>query len=146
VQSHFIIPRGSHPDTYFTGQHPFRPAPISRVVRHHASSFSHFSHSFGALPGCCCSPICTVLDSCAQRMVSDFLPFKSSLSTHSLSPHLRRTLTKEQQLDYITAFKCLQSKPARTQSLYPGALTRYDDYVALHIAMTTQIHFVVCIL
>jgi len=54
----------------------------------------------------------------------------------------RRTLTKYQQLDYIKAFKCLQSKPARTQSLYPGALTRYDDYVALHIAMTTQIHFV----
>ena len=50
-----------------------------------------------------------------------------------------------QQLDFIAAVKCLKSKPAKTTSLYPGAITRYDDYVALHIAMTERIHFVACI-
>lgn len=47
-----------------------------------------------------------------------------------------------ERLDYINAVKCLQSKPARTpQSLAPGAKTRYDDFVAVHINQTMTIHY-----
>ncbi|KAH7031367.1 uncharacterized protein B0I36DRAFT_122126 [Microdochium trichocladiopsis] len=53
-----------------------------------------------------------------------------------------RDLTKAQRLAYINAVKCLQSKPAKTGSTYPGAKSRYDDFQALHIAMTERIHFV----
>ena len=60
-----------------------------------------------------------------------------------LSDSFRRNLTKAERLAYIKAFKCLQSKPARFQSLYPGSRSRYDDYQALHISMTEKIHFTV---
>ncbi|KAH7134479.1 hypothetical protein B0J13DRAFT_479990 [Dactylonectria estremocensis] len=53
-----------------------------------------------------------------------------------------RKLSKREQLDYLAAVKCLQSKPAKTASLYPGVKNRYDDFQAVHIAMTEKIHFV----
>jgi hypothetical protein len=53
----------------------------------------------------------------------------------------RRTLSQEQQLEYINAVKCLQSEPGQTQNLFSGVQSRYDDYLALHINMTEKIHF-----
>ena len=55
----------------------------------------------------------------------------------------RRALSKKEQLAYLDAVKCLQSKPAKTATLYPGVKNRYDDFQAVHIAMTERIHFVV---
>jgi len=38
--------------------------------------------------------------------------------------------------------QCLQSKPAKTPSgQAPGAKTRFDDFVALHIQQTLEIHY-----
>lgn len=53
-----------------------------------------------------------------------------------------RDLTKAERLAYVNAVKCLQSKPGQTASTYPGVKSRYDDFQALHIAMTERIHFV----
>lgn len=54
----------------------------------------------------------------------------------------RSTLSKSQRKDYIRAVQCLQSKPAKTPSSeVPGAKTRFDDFVALHIQQTMEIHY-----
>ncbi|KAH8885499.1 Di-copper centre-containing protein [Thozetella sp. PMI_491] len=68
-----------------------------------------------------------------------------SVSKKCTSPLVRkewRALTKKEQLSYIAAVKCLQAKPSKTSSVYTGAQSRYDDFQAVHIAMTERIHFV----
>jgi tyrosinase len=57
----------------------------------------------------------------------------------------RRSLSKTNQLAFIDAIKCMKAEPPRTQATYPGSKSLYDDFIALHISMTTQIHFVVSI-
>ncbi|KAK2604628.1 hypothetical protein N8I77_007541 [Diaporthe amygdali] len=43
--------------------------------------------------------------------------------------------------DYINAVLCLQSLPSRHDSAkVPGAKSRFDDFVAVHIAMTFSVH------
>jgi hypothetical protein len=54
----------------------------------------------------------------------------------------RRELTQTEQLSYIDAVLCLQSAPPQTTDLY-SVQSRYDDFVALHIALTQYIHWVV---
>lgn len=42
---------------------------------------------------------------------------------------------------YIAAVLCLSQKPSKLdQTKYPGAKTRYDDFVAIHIKNTMSIH------
>lgn len=53
----------------------------------------------------------------------------------------RRNLSQDEQLGYIDAVKCMMSTAGRTSSLYAGVVSAYDDYQALHIAMTEKIHF-----
>lgn len=52
----------------------------------------------------------------------------------------RSTLTKSQKKKYIDAVLCLQSKPAKSGDLAPGAKSRYDDFLATHINQTLTIH------
>jgi len=53
----------------------------------------------------------------------------------------RKTFSKEDKKTYIAAVKCLQSKPSIADpSFAPGARTRYDDFVAVHINQTLSIH------
>ncbi|KAI0476824.1 Di-copper centre-containing protein [Xylaria cf. heliscus] len=46
-----------------------------------------------------------------------------------------------QKKEYIAAVKCLQKKPSIADPTFaPGARTRYDDFVAVHINQTLSIH------
>ncbi|UKZ80146.1 hypothetical protein TrVFT333_007903 [Trichoderma virens FT-333] len=50
-------------------------------------------------------------------------------------------LTSAERTAYITAVKCLMNKPSTADpSFAPGARTRYDDFVAIHINQTLSIH------
>ncbi|KKA28219.1 hypothetical protein TD95_005463 [Thielaviopsis punctulata] len=49
-------------------------------------------------------------------------------------------LTDAERAEYINAVLCLQSLPAKSGKTYPGAKTRYDDFVALHIDLTPDVH------
>ncbi|KAF4633758.1 hypothetical protein G7Y89_g4358 [Cudoniella acicularis] len=52
-----------------------------------------------------------------------------------------RTLSNSDKLSYISAVKCLMSKPPQTSAYFAGVQTRYDDFVALHINSTNYVHF-----
>ena len=42
---------------------------------------------------------------------------------------------------YIKAVRCLQTSPSKLpKGLVPGALSRYDDFVATHVNNTLNIH------
>jgi len=52
------------------------------------------------------------------------------------------TLSTQEKKDYIAAVKCLQSKPPKTPAAKaPGAKSRFDDFVAVHINQTMEIHY-----
>ncbi|KAK1752335.1 hypothetical protein QBC47DRAFT_433415 [Echria macrotheca] len=51
------------------------------------------------------------------------------------------SLSKAERKDYIKAVKCLMNKPSKySPTAAPGAKTRYDDFVAVHINQTISIH------
>ncbi|OBR09910.1 Tyrosinase central domain-containing protein [Colletotrichum higginsianum IMI 349063] len=51
------------------------------------------------------------------------------------------SLTLDERRSYISAVKCLASKPPKySPSVVPGARSRYDDFVATHIQQTMSIH------
>ncbi|KAF2713594.1 Di-copper centre-containing protein [Pleomassaria siparia CBS 279.74] len=50
-------------------------------------------------------------------------------------------LTKEERLEYIRAVKCILAKPSKLPAgKYPGAVSRYDDFVVVHMNMTPSVH------
>ncbi|KAL1842225.1 hypothetical protein VTJ49DRAFT_5837 [Mycothermus thermophilus] len=52
-----------------------------------------------------------------------------------------KTLSNEDKKKYTSAINCLHSKPSRYDpAVVPGALNRYDDFVAVHIIQTRTIH------
>jgi len=64
-------------------------------------------------------------------------------SCNLLNTAVRRewsTLSKTERRAYINAELCLMSKPSEDPSFAPGARTRYDDFVAVHINQTLFIH------
>ncbi|RBR27135.1 uncharacterized protein FIESC28_00079 [Fusarium coffeatum] len=52
-----------------------------------------------------------------------------------------KTLSKKDKKAYIGAVLCLRKKPSKADPAFaPGARTRYDDFVAVHINQTLSIH------
>ncbi|KAF1998609.1 Di-copper centre-containing protein [Amniculicola lignicola CBS 123094] len=50
-------------------------------------------------------------------------------------------MTKEERVDYTRAVKCLLNKPSKLPAgKYPGAKSRYDDFVVVHMNMTPSVH------
>ncbi|KUJ14569.1 Di-copper centre-containing protein [Mollisia scopiformis] len=50
-------------------------------------------------------------------------------------------LTTYERDDYVKAVKCLMSTPSKLDAKsYPGAKTRYDDFVVVHMNMTPSVH------
>ena len=53
----------------------------------------------------------------------------------------RGDLSDGEKKAYITAVQCLTSAPSKLNpTKYPGAKTRFDDFVAVHINQTLTIH------
>ena len=46
----------------------------------------------------------------------------------------------QERKEYTDAVLCLQSKPALTSAQAPGAKSRFDDYVVVHIQQTPRNH------
>lgn len=64
----------------------------------------------------------------------------------TLSTQNRGDISKAERREYIAAMLCLMSKPSQLdQTEYPGAKTRYDDFVAVHMNQTLTIHGTVSI-
>jgi tyrosinase len=53
----------------------------------------------------------------------------------------RGDMTDPQRKEYIDAVLCLQKKPPKApKDKFPGALNRYDDFVATHESQAMQLH------
>jgi hypothetical protein len=53
-------------------------------------------------------------------------------------------MSQSERLDYIQAVHCLLKAPSKlSSSQYPGAKTRYDDFVVVHMNMTPSVHMTV---
>jgi hypothetical protein len=74
----------------------------------------------------------------ASGMVCSYKPVFSL--GHTLTTFCRSTLSNSNKKKYIDAVLCLQSKPAKSGSIAPGAKSRYDDFIATHINQTLTIH------
>ncbi|EAQ83365.1 hypothetical protein CHGG_09769 [Chaetomium globosum CBS 148.51] len=59
----------------------------------------------------------------------------------SLLIPLRRTLSKKERKEYIAAVQCLRTKPSLLgPATAPGAKSLFDDFVAIHLMQTMNIH------
>ena len=50
-------------------------------------------------------------------------------------------MTNEQRLDFINATLCLMNAPSKApKDQFPGARTRYDDFMAYHLTNAGSLH------
>jgi len=87
-----------------------------------------------------------IVDKLAQDSLSkvkDWLA-KNPQGECTLETAIRRRewsdLTESQRKEYTKAVLCLQSKPPLTSAQAPGAKSRFDDYVVVHIQQTNRNH------
>ncbi|KAJ7100707.1 tyrosinase [Mycena belliarum] len=64
----------------------------------------------------------------------------AALCAHPAVRQEWRALTNSQKASYISAVQCLQRLPGTTN--LPGARTRFDDFQAIHVLMSEEIHLV----
>lgn len=50
------------------------------------------------------------------------------------------SLSDDEKIAYTDAVRCLQETPSISGPTIPGAKSRFDDFVAVHIKQTTTIH------
>ncbi|TQN71850.1 Tyrosinase-like protein orsC [Colletotrichum shisoi] len=56
-------------------------------------------------------------------------------------PHTVESFSSAEKKEYISAVQCMLTSPSKSDPKFaPGARNRYDDFVAVHINQTTQIH------
>ncbi|KAF7369148.1 Tyrosinase central domain-containing protein [Mycena venus] len=65
----------------------------------------------------------------------------ASLCAHPALRQEWRVLSNAQKLDYITAVQCLQRLPSISDNLR-GAKTRFDDFQAIHVVLSEEVHLV----
>lgn len=54
----------------------------------------------------------------------------------------RRTLHSNEKRSFLKAVQCLGRKPSCSRKTFPGAISRYDEFVAVHVDQTDYVHFV----
>ena len=55
----------------------------------------------------------------------------------------RRTLNDTEKIDYISAVRCLQSRPAFELRAISAIQSRFDDFQAVHIQLADRVHLTV---
>ena len=68
------------------------------------------------------------------------LPFNLDINIFAM---YRRTLNDTEKTDYISAVKCLQSRPAFEPRAISAIQSRFDDFQALHIQVADRVHLTV---
>ncbi|KAK3995262.1 putative tyrosinase [Cladorrhinum sp. PSN332] len=53
-----------------------------------------------------------------------------------------RNLTSTEKFDFLSAVQCLMDSPSILSSTYPASQSRYDDFLAVHQAVTPYVHWV----
>ena len=71
---------------------------------------------------------------------SIILPFILDINLFAM---YRRTLNDTEKTDYISAVKCLQSRPAFEPRAISAIQSRFDDFQALHIQVADRVHLTV---
>jgi hypothetical protein len=71
---------------------------------------------------------------------SVILPFILDINLFAI---YRRTLNDTEKTDYISAVKCLQSRPAFEPRAISAIQSRFDDFQALHIEVADRVHLTV---
>ena len=55
--------------------------------------------------------------------------------------NIRSDLSETERQEYVTAVKCLMKLPPKSdKTRFPGAMSRYDDFVAYHMTHAMQLH------
>ena len=55
----------------------------------------------------------------------------------------RRTLNDTEKADYISAVRCLQSRPALEPRTISAIQSRFDDFQGVHIQVADRVHLTV---
>ncbi|KAI1070988.1 hypothetical protein NW752_002556 [Fusarium irregulare] len=77
----------------------------------------------------------------AETKLSERATAKKCTTANSVVRRDWKNLSKTERKAYVDAVLCLREKPSKSDpSFAPGARTRYDDFVAVHINQTQSIH------
>lgn len=89
---------------------------------------------------------CTLETARVRREWLVFIQFhlhavSQSLLTRTDDTIDRSDLSEEQRQEYTAAVTCLMKLPPKSdRETYPGALSRFDDFVAYHMTHAMQLH------
>lgn len=62
-------------------------------------------------------------------------------TSHLIGTNDRSDLSEEQRQEYVAAVKCLMKLPPKSdKTRFPGAMSRFDDFVAYHMTHAMELH------